>query len=80
MVVHGDFDGRSLLRCDRRGICAVGPRAAAGDPLYDAATWIHDAGRPGRRARFDALATALSLADPGRARLRDWCGIVAVIG
>jgi streptomycin 6-kinase len=80
VVVHGDFDERNLLRCARRGVCAIDPLACAGDPLYDAAYWIHGTGRPGRRARFDALAAELALDADARARLRDWCGIVAVHG
>ena len=51
-----------------------------GDPLYDAASWIHGNGGPGRRARFDGLAAALALDAGERARLRDWCGVVAVHG
>ncbi len=80
VLVHGHFDEGNLLRCRRRSLCAIDPSPAAGDPLYDAASWIHAAGRPGRRARFDSFAAALSLDDPSRARLRDWCGIVAVLG
>jgi streptomycin 6-kinase len=79
-LVHGDFDERNLLVCGRRGICAIDPLPAAGDGLYDAASWIHANGRRGRRARFDALADALELDDGGRRRLRDWCGVVAVHG
>ena len=80
MLVHGDFDERNLLRCARRGVCAIDPLACAGDSLYDAAYWIHGTGRPGRRARFDGLADALGLEDEARARLRDWCGVIAVHG
>lgn len=80
MLVHGDFDERNLLHCARRGVCAIDPLACAGDQLYDAASWIHGTGRPGRRARFDGLAAALGLDEPSRARLRDWCGVIAVHG
>jgi streptomycin 6-kinase len=79
-LVHGDFDERNLLVCTRRGICAIDPLPAAGDALYDAASWIHANGRRGRRARFDALAGALGLGEPDRRRVRDWCGVVAVHG
>ena len=79
-LVHGDFDERNLLTCARRGLCAIDPLPCAGDPLYDAASWIHGNGRPGRRARFDGLALALGLGAEERARLRDWCGVVAVHG
>jgi streptomycin 6-kinase len=78
LLVHGDFDERNLLTCARRGLCAIDPLPCAGDPLYDAASWIHGNGRPGRRARFDGLALALGLGAEERARLRDWCGVVAV--
>jgi streptomycin 6-kinase len=80
VLLHGDFDERNLLLCGRREVCAIDPLACAGDPLYDAAYWIHGTGRPGRRARFDALAAALTLDEHACARLRDWCGIVAVHG
>jgi len=80
VLVHGDFDERNIRLCARRGICAIDPLACAGDPLYDAAYWIHGTGRPGRRARFDGLADALCLDRGERARLRDWCGVVAVHG
>ena len=79
-LVHGDFDERNLLTCARRGVCAIDPLPCAGDPLYDAASWVHGNGRPGRRARFDGLAAALGLGADERARLRDWCGVVAVHG
>jgi streptomycin 6-kinase len=77
VLVHGDFDERNLLLCDRRGLCAIDPLACSGDGAYDAAYWIHANRRPGRRARFDAIAAATGL-DPRR--LRDWCGIIAVHG
>ena len=80
VLVHGDFDERNILRCARRGMCAIDPLVAAGDPLYDAAYWIHGTGRPGRRARFNALSDALDLDRDERARLRDWCGVIAVHG
>ena len=77
VLVHGDLDERNLLVCDRRGLCAIDPLACAGDGAYDAAYWIHANRRRGRRARFEAMATAAGL--DGR-RLRDWCGIIAVHG
>jgi streptomycin 6-kinase len=80
VLVHGDFDERNILLCTRRGVCAIDPLVAAGDPLYDAANWIHGTGKPGRRARFDDLADALDLDRDARARLRDWCGVIAVHG
>jgi streptomycin 6-kinase len=77
VLLHGAFEPTALLRCARRGLCAVGASPCAGDPAYDAACWIHAGGRPGRRARFDGLASAAGL---DRGRLRDWCGVVAVHG
>lgn len=76
-LVHGSLGHQSLVRCARRGLCAIDPVPCAGDPAYDAATWIHANGRPGRRARFEALADATGL---DRTRLRDWCGVIAVHG
>jgi streptomycin 6-kinase len=80
VLVHGDFDERNILVCAQRGVCAIDPLVAAGDPLYDAAYWIHGTGRPGRRARFNGLSDALDLDRHARARLRDWCGVIAVHG
>ncbi len=77
VLLHGSFDEHALVRCDRRGLCAVGASPCVGDPAYDAACWIHAGGRPRRRARFDAVADATGL---DRRRLRDWCGVVAVHG
>ena len=77
VLVHGDFDERNLLVCDRRGLCAIDPLPCAGDGAYDAAYWIHANRQPGRRARFEAMAAATGV---DRRRLRDWCGIVAVHG
>ena len=76
-LVHGDLGPRSVVRCARRGLCAIEPLPCSGDPAYDAASWIHANGRPGRRARFEALADATGL---DRSRLRDWCGVIAVHG
>jgi streptomycin 6-kinase len=80
VLVHGDFDERNILRCARRKVCAIDPLVSAGDPLYDAAYWIHGTGKPGRRARFNGLADALALDRDARTRLRDWCGVIAVHG
>ena len=77
VIVHGDFDERNLLTCARRGLCAIDPLPCAGDRTYDAAYWVHANRRPGRRARFDAIAAVLDL---DRGRLRDWCGVIAVHG
>jgi streptomycin 6-kinase len=76
VLVHGDLGPRHVVRCALRGLCAIDPEPCAGDPAYDAATWIHAGGRPGRRARFEALAAA----GVDRVRLRDWCGVIAVHG
>jgi streptomycin 6-kinase len=76
-LVHGDLGPRNVVRCARRGLCALDPVPCSGDPAYDAASWIHANGRPGRRARFEALADATGL---DRSRLRDWCGVIAVHG
>jgi streptomycin 6-kinase len=77
VIVHGDFDERNLLRCSRRGLCAIDPLPCAGDGTYDAAYWVHANRRSGRRARFDGIAAA---ADYDPSRLRDWCGVIAVHG
>jgi streptomycin 6-kinase len=77
VLVHGSFDERNVLRCARRTLCAIDPSPCAGDSGYDAACWIHANGRAGRRVRFDALTSELEL---DRARLRDWCGVIAVHG
>jgi streptomycin 6-kinase len=75
VLLHGDLDDRNLLACARRGLCAVGPRPCAGDPAYDAGTWVHGSRRPGRRARLDAIVAATGLP---RERVRDWAAVVGV--
>lgn len=77
VLLHGDFDDRNLLVCDRRGLAAIDPLPCAGEPAYDAAYWAHANGRPGRRERIAAIAAATGL-DP--ARVRAWCDVVAVHG
>ena len=76
VIVHGDFDERNLLRCARRGLCAIDPLPCTGDGTYDAASWVHANRRRGRRGRFDAMVAAGFERD----RLRDWCAVVAVHG
>ena len=76
-LVHGDLDDRNLLRCGRRGLVAIDPLPAAGDPAYDAANWAHGGRRPGRRERIDAIAAATGL---DRARVRAWASVVDVHG
>ena len=76
VLLHGDFDERNLLVCERRGLCAIDPLPCAGDPAYDAAYWVHGNRRPGRRARLDAL-VELGF---DRARVRDWAAVVGVHG
>lgn len=77
VLLHGDFDDRNLLACERRGLCAVDPLACAGDPAYDAGTWVHCHRRPGRRARLDEIVAATGLP---RGRVRDWAAVVGVMG
>ena len=77
VIVHGNFDWRNLLRCDRRGLAAIDPLACTGDPAYDAGYWAQAAGDPGRRARTTAIADALGL---DVRRVRAWCAVVAVHG
>lgn len=76
VLVHGDFDERNLLVCERRGLCAIDPLPCSGDPAYDAGYWVHGNRRPGRRARLDAL-VELGF---DRARVRDWAAVVGVHG
>ena len=80
MLVHGDFDERNILRCERRGVCAIDPLVAAGDPLYDAAYWIHGTGSRDAAPASTRLPTRSRLDRDARARLRDWCGVIAVHG
>lgn len=77
VLVHGDFDERNLLACDRRGLAAIDPLPCVGDPAYDAAYWAHANRRPGVRERRLAIAEAAGL-DERRVRL--WGEIVAVHG
>jgi streptomycin 6-kinase len=75
VLLHGDLDDRNLLACARRGLCAVGAVPCAGDPAYDAGTWVHGSRRPGRRARLEAIVAATGLP---RERVRDWAAVVGV--
>jgi streptomycin 6-kinase len=77
VLLHGDFDERNLLRCAARGLAAIDPLPAAGDPAYDAAYWAHANRRPGGPARADAIADALEL-DPER--VHAWRAVIAVHG
>jgi streptomycin 6-kinase len=77
VLLHGDFDERNLLVCERRGLCAIDPLPCAGDPAYDAAYWVHGNRSPGRRGRLDAIVAATGL---DRARVRDWAAVVGVHG
>jgi streptomycin 6-kinase len=77
VLLHGDFDERNLLVCERRGLAAIDPLPCAGDPAYDAAYWAHANGRPGRRDRQRTIADALRL-DP--ARVAAWGRVIAVHG
>ncbi len=77
VLLHGDFDERNLLRCDVRGLAAIDPLPAAGDPAYDAAYWAHANRRPGKRDRVEAIARALGL---DTSRVRRWSAIVSVHG
>jgi streptomycin 6-kinase len=77
VIVHGDFDERNLLTCERRGLCAIDPLPCSGDGTYDAAYWVHANRRPGRRERFEAMLTTAGL---DRERLKDWCAVIAVHG
>jgi streptomycin 6-kinase len=76
-LLHGDFDERNLLQCERRGLVAIDPLPAVGDPAYDAAYWAHANRRPGARERAEAIAAELGI-DP--LRVRRWLGVVAVHG
>ena len=77
VMLHGDLDDRNLLRCGRRGLCAIDPLPCVGDPAYDAGYWVHSYGQKGRRARLDAIVEATGLP---HARVRDWAAIVGVHG
>jgi streptomycin 6-kinase len=76
-LLHGDFDDRNLRVCARSGLRAIDPLACAGDPAYDAGSWVHGDRRPGRRARLDGIAAATGLPHD---RVRDWAAIVGVHG
>ena len=77
VLLHGDFDERNLLVCNRRGLAAIDPLPCAGDPAYDAGHWAHANGRPGRRARTTEIAEALGLP---LERVRGWCAVAAIHG
>jgi streptomycin 6-kinase len=77
VLLHGDFDGRNLLRCARRGLAAIDPLPCVGDAAYDAGHWAHANGLPGRRARTTAISDALGL---DVRRVRGWCAVAAIHG
>jgi streptomycin 6-kinase len=76
-LLHGDFDERNLVRCNERGLAAIDPLPAVGDPAYDAAYWAHANRRPGKRERVEAIARALGL---DASRVRRWGAVISVHG
>jgi streptomycin 6-kinase len=77
VLLHGDFDERNLLRCELRGMVAIDPLPAVGDPAYDAAYWAHANRRPGKRERVEAIARVLGF---DAARVRRWGAVISVHG
>jgi len=67
MLIHGDMNPGNILRSERGGWLAIDPKGYAGDPLFDAATFLNDppaspsAGelRRGQQRRVARLAEAL---------------------
>jgi streptomycin 6-kinase len=77
VLLHGDFDERNLLRCNERGLAAIDPLPAVGDPAYDAAYWAHANRRTGKRERVEAIARAMGL---DTKRVRRWGAVISVHG
>jgi|SRR5919201_1133322 streptomycin 6-kinase len=76
VVLHGDFEGRNILTCARRGLVAIDPIPSLGDPAYDAAYFATRGSSPiGGAERCTQLARELQL-DP--ARVRRWAAVVAL--
>jgi streptomycin 6-kinase len=75
VVLHGDLHLRNVLDGGPRGLIAIDPIAAIGDPCFDAVDYVLDgAGRGGIDNRCQALARACGFdAD----RLHDWAAAVA---
>ena len=42
MLLHGDMNPGNILRSNRGGWLAIDPKGYAGDPLFDAATFLND--------------------------------------
>lgn len=76
-VVHGDFQARNIVVCDRRGISVVdAPSAARGDRCYDAALFVvgeNDAAPVG-----DGVSVFAEVCDLAAERIRCWAAIIAV--
>lgn len=84
LVVHGDLHARNVLRAEREPWLAVDPKGFAGDPAYDAGTFLKsrvptfldadDLGKAAHRT-LDAFVEAAGL---DRERARRWAQLHAV--
>lgn len=77
VLCHGDLSGKNILRCARRGWCAIDPNPCAGHPAYDAAQWALTQ-LPVARAPERAIAVAATLGIPADGVLR-WVSVLAAV-
>lgn len=79
MLVHGDLHAGNVLDAGARGLFAIDPRPAVGDPDFDAVDWVFDAvtSEAAAEERIRELAAGVPGSDP--VRLRGWCRATAVL-
>jgi streptomycin 6-kinase len=77
VILHGDFQGKNLLSCQRQGVVAIDPFACIGEREYDLAFWALSAWRGERVPQLiEELCEALPALN--RERLQAWAYVHAV--
>lgn len=84
MLIHGDMNPGNILRSNRGSWLAIDPKGYAGDPLFDAATFLNDppAGLPAgelRRTQQRRVAQLAEALDAPRDALLAWAEAHAVL-
>ncbi len=79
VLVHGDLHAGNVLDAGPRGLIAIDPRPAVGDPDFDGVDWVIEdaASEAETEERIRELAARVPGLDPDR--LRGWCRATAVL-